>query len=386
MSTIVGTSTSYDLTTGVKVNMDEVIYTLDPIDTPLLGGVGADGLSTITTYPTDETEFFWMHENILLPKSINQATLTAGDTVVTLATGDRAKFSTGDVLVFNRTGGQVTRELVQVASYGTTADTLVITRGFGGTSAAGRNQGEVIQNLGPALPEGSDPQNARQKDRNALSNYTQIFGPTKVSMSGTEQVVSKYGVANEFNRQMFNRTNENAIEREQAFIYGVKYQSTTTKVRTTGGLDFHITTNVDTLSTQLTVAKIQSIQQLCYGQGGLPDRLIANPGALGDLNDISNSSIVRQTIMDSTRGRVPVMEAWTEFGPISVIRHRWLHASMAFLIKRDGVVRRVIRPFQMERLAKTGDSDHAQILIEEGLEVKGQQHMAKFVLLGYATP
>jgi hypothetical protein len=383
MSTVIGTSTSYDLTTGVKVNMDEVIYTLDPIDTPLLGGVGADGLSVISSYPVDETEFFWMHENLLLPRSINQTTLTTGDTVVTVTTGDRAKFSTSDVLVFHKSGGTATRELMQIASYGTTADTLIVTRGFGGTTAQTQNQTNIIMDLGPALPEGSDPQNARQKDRSSLSNYTQIFGPTKMSMSGTEQVVSKYGVANEFNRQLFNRTNEQAIQREQAYLYGVKFQSTTTKVRTTGGLDYHITTNVDSTATQLTVLKIQALEQLEYNQGGLPDRLIANPASLLDLNDVANTAIVRQTIMDTVRGRVPVMEVWSEFGPLSVVRHRWNHPSMAFLIKRDGVVRRVLRPFQMERLAKTGDSDSAQILVEEGLEVKGQQHMAKFTALAY---
>jgi hypothetical protein len=37
----------------------------------------------------------------------------------------------------------------------------------------------------------------------------------------------------------------------------------------------------------------------------------------------------------------------------------------------------------MERLAKTGDSDKAQIVCEEGLEIKGEAHMAWLSNLSY---
>jgi hypothetical protein len=50
--------------------------------------------------------------------------------------------------------------------------------------------------------------------------------------------------------------------------------------------------------------------------------------------------------------------------------------SDAFFLKRENVIRRTMRPLVLERLAKTGDSDKAQIVCEEGLEVKGEGHMA----------
>lgn len=381
---VTGVTTAYDLTTGVKVNMDDVIYTVDPIDSPLLGGVGSDGLSVLSMFPVDEIVFSWMEESLLTPRAAAGGTSTTGDAFLTLNAGDRERFSTGDVIRIVKSAGGTQNEIVRVTGYATTANTLDVTRGFNSTTAATITQTtDILIGIGTALAEGGNPQNSRQKDRDSFSNNTQIFGPTQVSMSGTEQVVSKYGVANEFSRQVFNRTVEQVISREQAYLYGRKFNSTTLKVRTTGGLDEFITTNVDSTSTQLTVLKIQTQQQACYNAGGLPDRLIVSPLSLADLNDIANTSVIRQVIVDSVRGRVPVDTVWTEFGPLSVVRDRWCAKQHAFGIKRDGVVRRVLRPYQMERLAKTGDADNVQLLIEEGLEVKGQAHMFKMSALAY---
>jgi hypothetical protein len=379
---VTGITTAYDLTTGVKVNMDDVIYTVDPIDSPLLGGVGSDGLSVLSTFPVDQISFSWMEESLLTPRCYAGGTSTTGDAFLTFSAGDRERFSTNDVIRIVTTAAGAQNELVRVTGYATTANTLDVTRGFNSTTAATITTGTALFiGVGTAIAEGSNPMSSRQKDRDSFSNVTQIFGPTQVSMSGTEQVVSKYGVPNEFSRQVYNRTVEQVISREQAYLYGRKFNSTTLKVRTTGGLHEFITTNVEATSTQLTVANVQGMQQSCYIQGGLPDRLIANPRTLADLNDVANTSVVRQVIVDTMRGRVPVDVVWTEFGPISVIRDRWVARVHAFLIKRDGVVRRVLRPYQMERLAKTGDADNVQLLIEEGLEVKGQAHMGMFTLL-----
>jgi hypothetical protein len=105
---------------------------------------------------------------------------------------------------------------------------------------------------------------------------------------------------------------------------------------------------------------------------------MANPKALVDLNDIANTSRVRQEVADYKRGRMPVMEFQGEFGIVTIVRNRWVSPLHAFLFSRENVTRRVLRPLILERLAKTGDSDKAQIVCEEGLEVKGEAHMAKW--------
>lgn len=377
-----GVISAYDLTVGVKVNMDEAIYILSPLDLPMLTGMDADGLSVISQAPVNEIEFSWMDEELLVPRSFLGRAFTTAETSLTLTiAGDRLKFSTGDVLRVFAGGNQ---EVMRVTGYSATTSTdIIVTRGYDSTTAASYASGATVIGLGTALPEGSDPEAARSQDRVSNSNNTQIFGPTAVHLTATEQLVSKYGVPNEMAKQVFNRLRENGISREQAFIYGRKTNNTSTEIRTTGGLDYYITTNQDTTSTQITITAVEALQQKAFNKGGVFNLLGANPKALGDLNATTDTARVRQEAVDPIRGRQPVMTVYTEFGPLTIVRNRWIHPTHAFGWTRENVVRRVLRPVTAERLAKTGDSDKLQIVGEEGLEVKGEEHMAKFTALSY---
>jgi hypothetical protein len=377
-----GRATAYDLTVGVVVNMDEAIYMLSPIDTPLLTGLGGDGLTMIGQSPVDEIQFSWMTDTILTPRSTLAAAATTGDAVLTLASGDRIKFSTGDIITINKVAAV---EQIRVTGYSSGADVLNVSRAWAGT-ATNYITGAIVMGLGTALPEGSDPEAARTVDRVEFTNVTQIFGPTKVDMSRTEQQVRKYGVGSEWAHQLAGRTKENAISREQAFLYGARVNSTTGKIRTTGGLRFYITTNVDSTATTLTVTGANSIearQQSGYNAGGFADIIMANPVAFATLNAAADTLVVRQTIDDPMRGRVRVSWVDTEFGSVLMARNRWVAPSDAFGISTENVTRRVLQPLIYEKLAKTGDSDQGQIVCEEGLEVKGEQHLFRFNNLSY---
>lgn len=375
-----GIATAYDLTVGVVVNMDEAIYMLSPTDTPLLNGTGTDGLTLIGQASVDEIEFSWMTDSILTPRSSLNGAITTGDVVLTVATGDRIKFSTGDIITISEAGGTV--EQLRVTGYSSGSDVLNVSRAWAG-SAAGYSTGSIVVGLGQALDEGSDPEAARTVDRVQVTNVTQIFGPTKVDMSRTEQQVRKYGVGNEWTHQLQGRMAENAIHREQAFLYGARVNSTTLKRRTTGGLRFYITTNVDSSATTVGTVQITARQQVGYNAGGFADVFMANPVAFSDLNVLADTAIVRQTVDDPMRGRTRVAWVDTEFGSTLMARNRWVLPHDAFGFNRDNVVRRVLQPLIFERLAKTGDSDEGQIVCEEGLEVKGEQHLFRFNNLGY---
>lgn len=374
-----GRATAYDLTVGVVVNMDKAIYMLSPQDTPMLTGLGADGLAMIGQASVDEIEFSWMTDTILTPRTTLAAQATTGDTVVTVASGDRIKFSTGDIITI---GKQNAVEQIRVTGYSSGSDVLNVTRAWAGT-ATNYATSAVVIGLGTALPEGSDPEAARTVDRVQLTNVTQIFGPTKVDLSRTEQQVRKYGVGNEFTHQLSGRMSENAIGREQAFLYGARVNSTSLKVRTTGGLRYYITTNVNSTATQLTVTGITTAQQTGYNAGGFADVVMANPVAIADLNAAADTLVVRQTIDDPQRGRTRVSFVDTEFGSVLIARNRWCLAQDAFGISRENVTRRVLQSLIFERLAKTGDSDQGQIVCEEGLEVKGEQHLWRMNNLAY---
>ena len=190
-------------------------------------------------------------------------------------------------------------------------------------------------------------------------------------------------MSDEFAKQVYGRSVENVITREQAFLYGQPVDDTTNKMRSTGGLNYWISSNVDTTTT-LTLASLESVMQSCYNAGGVPDLLLANPASMATLNDISDSDRVRTVIDDPRRGRVPVTSVFHEFGETQLVRNRWVHKETAFVIKKEYVTRRVIQPLVVEALAKTGDADKVQIVCEEGLQVKGESHMGKWTTLtGY---
>lgn len=382
MANVAGQVSAYDLTVGVKINMDDAVYMLSPQDTPMLTGVGSDGLTIVSAQPVDEIVFSWMHDTILVPRSKSVGTSTTGDAFITLASADeRLRFSTGDIIMINGSAGA---ETVRVTAYATTAATLDVARAWSG-SAGTIASGTVLVGLGTALKEGAAAENARSVDRVEASNVTQIFGPTKIDLTRTEQQVAKYGVTSEWAHQLMARIKENAISREQAFLYGAKVNSTSGEIRTTGGLRSFIATNVSTATT-LDLTSLTAVQQTSYGLGGFADVLMANPSAFSPLNALTDTAIVRTDIDTAKRGRTRVSFVDTEYGSVLLARNRYVSGSDAFGFNREQVVRRVLQALIAERLAKTSDSDQLHIVCEEGLEVKGEAHLYRFgSLTGNAT-
>lgn len=367
---------SYDLTTGVPINMDTAIYMIDPDDDPLIAGVNSDGMQVLPTAPVDETKFYWMDETRLAPTATIAANLTTSTAFITLnSAADRTRFSTGDILVIHKGAAA---EHILVTGYATTAATLDVTRGFNSSTATDYATGATVVAVATYLAEGSDPNTFRAVDRTERYNFTGIFGPFAIEMSRTEQSRRKYGVSSEFSHQTQKRLVEMTIMRNMSLLYGTRIEDTGTSKRASGGVKFWITSNVDSASTQLTVANIVTRMQTSYNNGGIPDVLIVNPASLTDLNDIDNTSRVRVTNVDSMRGRQPVMYIDTEYGRMTIVRNRWCSKLDAFGVKRDQWTRRVFDPVLMERLAKTGDRDAVQLVCEEGLQFKGQAHAFRF--------
>ena len=375
-----GKVTTYDLTVGEKIDIDELIYLISPVDSPMINGIASDGKQILASSGCTETTFKWMDEEILLPRAAASAVNSSSGTsmtAITVTAADSYKFQVGDLVSVMDEGGAQHNAVLRITAINNSTGVLTVAGWMGHVNQTAIAVGDIVTCLGTALAEGSDPGTARSKDRVMRSNYTQIFGPTPVEMSRTEQQISRYGVPDEFAKQLFNRSIENVITREQAYLYGQPKNDTSTKMRSTGGLAYWLSSNVST-STSLTAANIDTQLQACYNAGGVPDLLIANPVSLSDLNDTANTSTVRHVIDDPRRGRVPTMSIFSEFGQVDVVRNRWVNAETAFLVKKENISRRVMQPLVVEALAKTGDSDKVQIVCEEGLQVKGQNHMAYF--------
>ena len=367
---IPGTFQTYDLATGVKLDVEDAIWLISPFDVPLQGGMGADGLSALAAGTCFEKKVEWLDETLLTPKTTVAASYATTATAIAMAAGTGIYFQTGDVL-------QIDGEQLLVTGYGTTADYLIVTRSFNSTTAAAFTTGDTIIGLGSALAEGSAPPSARAIDRNDRYNWTQIFGPVGVQVSGTEQVVQKYGlIGTEFDHQVANRIKEMAIAFEQALLNGIPNAGSATVGRTMGGLAYWITSNIDSTTTTLSDSAIVSLMQNAYDAGGSPNRFVVGSKQKRTISAI-DSSVIRYFQETDKRGQV-VRAYDTDFGELTIVLDRWCLKNQGFLFSREQAEITTLRPMQFEMLAKTGDNTLGQVLAEKTLKFRMQAHAAQF--------
>lgn len=372
-----GKALTYDLVQGVMLDIEDLIHLLSPTDTPLTGGVGADGRTVLPMGTCFEVKTEWQHEALLLPKSTLNGAITNVATAVVLPTGDGLKFSAGDVIM-------VDAEYMRIASLA--GDTLTVaTRPYGGTNAA-HSSGAVVLNLGQALIEGSDPEVARWQDRTGDYNVTQIFGPTAIQISGTENVVRKYGLGGEteFQHQVANRTKEHWIQFEQAILYGVRTQDVTNKWRSMGGLTNYITaangSTLDNATTTFSESALLAMLQALYDNGGSPDRAVMGSKNKRLGSGFTSSGQIQIMRPDNERGTV-VDYFDSDFGRISLILDRWVRVQDVFVFEREQAQLATLRPLVFEMLAKTGDSLKGQIVAEKTLKFRRYPHSGRFTAL-----
>lgn len=366
-----GRLTTYNMPVGVPLDIEEAITLLSPYDVPLQGMADMGGRTALATGPVYAKKVEWLDEALLTPRSAVATTFTNVATSLVVTTGDGIKFQNGDVLLINN-------EYVRVTAVST--DTLTVSRAFAGTTAAAAAVADVIVGVGLALAEGSDPEPARAIDRVNRFNYTQIFGPTAIHTSGSENAVRKYGITtNEFDHQVGNRFKEEAIKVEQALIYGIAFDDTTNFWRTMGGMKSFITTNVDSSTTTLGETALLNLLETIYNAGGNPNRILTGSKQKRFVSTLNNDKILLDR---ADNGRGQVVETYvSDFGQLAWIMSRWVKTSDLFVFNRDQAEIGTLRPFQFEMLAKTGDSQKGQIVGEKTFKFRKQLHAGRFSAL-----
>lgn len=358
---------SYDLTVETKINIDEVIKLLNYDELPMLGGTGADGFATIGKKPVDNTIFYWQTQDLPVPRTTVQTALTTTTTTLVVAAGSGVSFAVGDAV-------KLGDEILYISAIAT--DSLTVARAQAGTSDPGTTYaaGTDVIGLGTFLNEGEiGTQQFRGRDKH--SNYTQIW-TSQIDMTRTQQRIPKYGVDSELGNLMRQVALSEGQNREQAFLYGDKYQSD--PKRMTGGLSYYLTSNVignGDSGDWLTVTEIEARQQVSYDAGGMFDTIVSRPRNFAALNNAEGAERVRTDWTDAYRGRRRAVSVVTEFGEVELYRNRHVKATDAFGLNRGDLAERVFQPMVVQPLAKTDDRDKWMFVCEGGFEVKGQEHM-----------
>lgn len=364
---------SFNLTVETPIDIDEMIYITSPNDLPFIHGINSDGMPVLQSSAASDTTIYWLEEEVPLPRSsLLNAIPNGTDVTTTLAAGEAVKFAIGDQVLIDD-------EIIEVTGVNTTTEVLTFVRGaaaVNNTTAAAHLAGAEMLGMGSLLIEGSVG-STNYQGRDKFYNIEQIFSK-KLNMSGTEQVIRKYGVPSELARQLANAAQNFGVGMEQAFLYGRRFQHASSFRRQMGGLKYYIASNVDTADTWLTVGSIEERQQAGYDLGSPGfEFIMAQPAAFGALNNtLGSERITTVTIDDARRGRRRARTVMTQFGDVTLVWNRWVKKTDAFGLIRGNVQKRNLRPMQTVRLAKTDDTDSYMIVAETSLQVKGESHMA----------
>lgn len=365
-----GTGNTYGFTTGLMLDFEAFIYENDPFDTPMLGGLGADGSSVLASGNCFEKKVEWQEEDSLTPRTTLGVAYTAADGYITIASGERERFQTDDLVLIDT-------QVLRISGYGTTTNTLTVATWSG--ADANHVTASVVVGVGSAPIEGADPAAARQRDRNAKYNLTQIVGPYKVSQTGSELAVRKYGVANEFDHQLAARIKESTVAVEQMLAYGQRVDDTTTYRRSAGGIGYYISTNTSS-TTALTEAKLLSAMQTCFDAGGNPNRIVGGSQQKKTISAFTSAGTVQVQRADTQRGMI-VSTFISDFGLATVVLNRWYRITDLHIFNRDQAEVVTLRGLHYESLAKTGDSDNGMIVGEKSFKFRNEKHAYKYTAL-----
>lgn len=190
---------------------------------------------------------------------------------VTLADGSGTTLTVADAYIYQVNDIiRIEAELVRVTALAS-ATTLTITRAYAGTSGAAHSS-KVAFCLGSAEPENADAPAGRSATPAKLYNFVQTWS-TSIDMSNDE-IARLSTSGNIFNSEVKRRYIETLQRFGNAFFYGIRYEDSSNKLRTMGGLKQFVTTNVTSVGGALTIAAIDALIKLIVDAGGDPKVIV----------------------------------------------------------------------------------------------------------------
>lgn len=244
-----------------------------------------------------------------------------------------------------------------------------------------------------AAVEGADASDATLSPTVRLGNYTQILQKT-IKVSGTLDTVNKAGRKSEKAYQLAKASSELKRDLETILLsnQGRSAGTSNSTARKMGSLLSWIKTNSDvgsggtdpatigvstrTDGTQrtFTEALLKTVVAEVYDSGGNPKVLMV--GTAGKQKVSSFAGIAEQRFMAPANTPTTIIGAadvyMSDFGTMSVVPNRFMRTRDALVLDPEYAALAYLRPFQTNELAKAGDADKTQILVEVTLEVKNE--------------
>jgi hypothetical protein len=229
-----------------------------------------------------------------------------------------------------------------------------------------------------------------------VGNKTQISQKT-VKISGTLEAVDKAGRKSEKAYQLAKASAEIKRDMETTLLSNqISTNGNSSTARKLGGLQTWLATNGDfgtsgvagasgttarTNGTNRTFdeATLKTVVKEVYSSGGNPKVLMVNPAHKQLVSAFAG--IAAQRYMAPGDQPTTIISAadlyMSDFGTISIVPNRFMTSTnscdeTAFVLDVDMAAVAYLRPFQTNELAKTGDAEVTQLLVEYTLQVNNE--------------
>jgi hypothetical protein len=364
-------TTFSDVTTQARV-ISDVIQMVDPRDTPLVSRLGLDGARSKFNIQLNGYKIELLEDELdpLETTANNGGVIGASDT--TFEVSDGSVFQDGHVILIDAEYMVVKSANVQ------TNEIEVYSRSYGGTNATHATDA-VIQIVGMARLEGDDADFGALVDVSAPFNYTSIFQKA-VQVSGTQQVISQYGIEDEFLYQANKAVPHLLRLVERAAFHGVRSAGSASTPRSLGGLGTYITNNVLDAGGAIAKADVDALMEEIIMDGGYPDLLVMNPRVANDLRALlDSSSFVRVSQDENKLGLEAIERVMTQYGELELVMDRWCPTHTAYVLESAKVGFYTLRGFEVKELARSGDSVKGEVVGEVSLLLANDKAHGKIV-------
>ena len=249
-----------------------------------------------------------------------------------------------------------------------------------------------------AAVEGADATSLTVTPTARVGNRTQISTKT-VQIAGTEETINKAGRKSEKAYQLAKASSELKRDMEKTLLSNnVAAAGDSTTARTLGGLQAWLNTNAvlgsggtagsggttaraSGTDAAFTEAMLKSAVKQAFVQGGNPTVLMVTPTQKQVVSGFAGIAAQRYEAPSNKASTIiGAADVYlSDFGTVSVVPNRFMTADsgdggeVAFVLDPEYAAVAYLRPFQTNELAKTGDSEKTQLLVEYTLEVKNEK-------------
>ena len=248
-----------------------------------------------------------------------------------------------------------------------------------------------------AAVEGADASSATLTPTTRVGNRTQISQKT-IQIAGTEETVDKAGRKSEKAYQLAKASSELKRDMEKIMLANQAASAgDSTTARTLGSLQAWLNTNavlgaggtagslgttarVSGTDAAFTETMLKTAVKSAYTNGGNPTVLMVSPTQKQVVSTFAG--IAEQRYAAPANKQTTIVGAadvyLSDFGTLSVVPNRFTtpdaddNGEQAFVLDPEYAAVAFLRPFQTNELAKTGDSEKTQLLVEYTLEVKNE--------------